>query len=762
MSSSIENSPVIKHGPESDCLSICPLLDGEDPELDMYQYTCLPSSTSIRLIRLLPTSSKDIKEAGRQVKARESYINIQCSLEIVDLTDAPAYDALSYTWGNPTTVFLQDGKDKLLDIGDERCIPISYQARTILVTLSLYRALLNIILADIQSTALAHISGKPKEKYTWIDALCIDQSNIEERTCQVPMMDRIYNQAQTDAFARPAIETLMKIGDLPAEMAVIARSSPLNENRAWFKRAWVVQEVVFAQAMVVMCGSLCFNWELLLNASRFIHESRWSNQISQMAIRAMDGYYLDGVKMDPNIYSAWSDYPEDPGYAVLRINDASLKLNLLEHPHRLLGLIANHRFSQASDSKDKIYSLVAIASHALQSSSENALSKLHEIFRDVTWNLITSYGDLQVLSNIQDWSMTRTQGLPSWVPDYTTVLHPFLLTCNHENARLWSTCGDFKWKPPSHSMSPSILEVEGALHDIVVEVAELSHTTQPRNSNILKPSQVTFATAAKVSLVVPETYQWISSRTMTSTIPEHCQSGTIDNRESRLEALWRTLVADTFGGQQPAPVECGFAFSEWICDEFSNDIRNARLEAALANLIGQDYTVPGDIVVDSLHEIWSQLYPGEPGAYMDLPTRRAFNKAIEEIAIEKDNDLDWKTSFPPQGISFLPSWASFEAFIKDNKGSDPEVQNRVMAFRHRLKLSRKKGFQNAKELSWKWPAVDGSGGSGLGACGANVPFVLRRLGNGNFRVVGEAYVHGIMHGEALGAEGFELRRVVIE
>jgi hypothetical protein len=238
MSSSIENSPVIQHGPESDCLSICPLLDGEDPELDMYQYTCLPSSTSIRLIRLLPTLSKDIEEAGRQVKARESYINIQCSLEIVDLTDAPAYDALSYTWGNPTTVFLQDGKDKLPDIGDERCIPISCQARTILVTLSLYRALLNLLLADIQSTALAHISGKPKEKYTWIDALCIDQSNIEERNCQVPMMGKIYNQAQTvlawlgeeDAFARPAIETLIKIGDLPAEMAVIARSSLLNEN----------------------------------------------------------------------------------------------------------------------------------------------------------------------------------------------------------------------------------------------------------------------------------------------------------------------------------------------------------------------------------------------------------------------------------------------------------------------------------------------------------------------------------------------------
>jgi hypothetical protein len=38
-----------------------------------------------------------------------------------------------------------------------------------------------------------------------------------------------------------------------------------------------------------------------------------------------------------------------------------------------------------------------------------------------------------------------------------------------------------------------------------------------------------------------------------------------------------------------------------------------------------------------------------------------------------------------------------------------------------------------------------------------MPFILRPMDNGNYELVGEAYIHGIMYGEALGLfdrEGF--------
>ena len=45
--------------------------------------------------------------------------------------------------------------------------------------------------------------------------------------------------------------------------------------------------------------------------------------------------------------------------------------------------------------------------------------------------------------------------------------------------------------------------------------------------------------------------------------------------------------------------------------------------------------------------------------------------------------------------------------------------------------------------------------------GANVPFVLRLVGNGRYRVVGEAYVHGVMRGEAVMRGGEREREVEV-
>lgn len=45
--------------------------------------------------------------------------------------------------------------------------------------------------------------------------------------------------------------------------------------------------------------------------------------------------------------------------------------------------------------------------------------------------------------------------------------------------------------------------------------------------------------------------------------------------------------------------------------------------------------------------------------------------------------------------------------------------------------------------------------------GAPTPFILRSLSNGNYRLVGEAYVYGLMHGEAL-EMGHSLQDIVLE
>ncbi|KAF9739538.1 heterokaryon incompatibility protein [Paraphaeosphaeria minitans] len=101
-------------------------------------YAPLNSSLDeIRLLRLLPGSDED---------------RLRCTLSIVSLDDRPHYEALSYVWGD--------------DLEDT--FPISLGGHTVQIRRNLHSALRGIRYLDC-------------ERILWIDALCIDQENVEER-----------------------------------------------------------------------------------------------------------------------------------------------------------------------------------------------------------------------------------------------------------------------------------------------------------------------------------------------------------------------------------------------------------------------------------------------------------------------------------------------------------------------------------------------------------------------------------------------------
>jgi len=85
----------------------------------------------------------------------------------VSLKDSPCFEALSYVWGDPHTakVIILDGHE----------FP---------VTANLH-------------LALTHLQLHDKERVIWIDALCIDQGDVEERTSLVAQMVDVFSAAST-------------------------------------------------------------------------------------------------------------------------------------------------------------------------------------------------------------------------------------------------------------------------------------------------------------------------------------------------------------------------------------------------------------------------------------------------------------------------------------------------------------------------------------------------------------------------------------
>ncbi|KAF8852372.1 HET-domain-containing protein, partial [Acephala macrosclerotiorum] len=123
-----------------------------DQKIAAFPYTALDTTKSeIRLIHLQPGRVTD---------------EIKCELILASLNDKSTYEALSYEWGPPCPgVF-----------------GIKLNGQEHFVRENLWLALRCLRLEDGPRTF-------------WIDAICIDQSNIPERNHQVDQMGRIYSQA---------------------------------------------------------------------------------------------------------------------------------------------------------------------------------------------------------------------------------------------------------------------------------------------------------------------------------------------------------------------------------------------------------------------------------------------------------------------------------------------------------------------------------------------------------------------------------------
>jgi hypothetical protein len=119
-----------------------------------YRYRPLKHDDSIRILVLHPSvNSSD---------------PVTCTIQHARLSDTSLeYEALSYTWGGSTrtqTISFSSGRRELL-VG-ENCRDALWRLR----------------LGD-------------RDRVLWIDAICINQENLAERTRQVRIMDVVYRRA---------------------------------------------------------------------------------------------------------------------------------------------------------------------------------------------------------------------------------------------------------------------------------------------------------------------------------------------------------------------------------------------------------------------------------------------------------------------------------------------------------------------------------------------------------------------------------------
>lgn len=192
-------------------------------------------------IRLLRVESLDLL-TGRPLR---------CKLGTYDLSTAPSFSALSYTWGPAH----RDIRRIRLVPGDESC-QIECNDRKARVGENLHD-----FLAHCATNSSPILQG-----YLWVDALSINQDDLQERSEQVKLMGKIYQSATKvvvwlgpeDQSTQRAID-LMKgwlqfdhseRASLHAEDVEVDHANKLLDakswealaqffQREWFNRAWM-------------------------------------------------------------------------------------------------------------------------------------------------------------------------------------------------------------------------------------------------------------------------------------------------------------------------------------------------------------------------------------------------------------------------------------------------------------------------------------------------------------------------------------------
>lgn len=230
--------------------------------------------------------------------------------------NAPAYTALSYTWGTekPTKIIYLDG--------------YKFNVRP-----NLWTCLRHLT---------QHLTTDPTPLCLWIDAICIDQNSVRERTEQVRHMDKTYTDAAyVSAWLGPAPlvdgTNYVSYGteqEYVYEHGTLGRRASVLEvvNRAYWTRLWIVQEFLLAKDIRIFAGAHRLHWFDLRRMVRFYLDSR------------DDDYEPDEREPCAASRLLWQRYPQ------------------AEYPfsNNLFQLLVDHYESECTDARDRVFLMLGL------------------------------------------------------------------------------------------------------------------------------------------------------------------------------------------------------------------------------------------------------------------------------------------------------------------------------------------------------------------------------------------------------------------
>ncbi|KAF4331737.1 het-domain protein [Fusarium beomiforme] len=318
----------------------------------------------------------------------------------VTKNNCPAYEALSYVWGDPTN-------------------PIAIKLNNLdaTVTRNLHAALLSL-------------RSHTQKRILWVDALCINQQDFDERASQVMLMRFIYEEssrvliflgpstALTDRglqFVQEFHDRVTNSDDSQKLLQWIFEAASKDDlwcilafeilGKPWWGRSWIFQEILCAPTATVHCGRQSVSWAAFETMAHTISE--------------LEAILL--ARHDRGMQVFIAQYPDLYNFVLFRQQRPISPLTLAE-------ALQTRRRALATNPLDKVFALLGVcrdeypaeypppppSSHEVRVDYKRTLA---DVYSGAVKHIVRSSHNLDILAACQN--PQRRNGLPSWAPDWT-------------------------------------------------------------------------------------------------------------------------------------------------------------------------------------------------------------------------------------------------------------------------------------------------------------------------------------------------------
>lgn len=389
-------------------------------------YTYLPLDRSLREIRLIKLQPCGFHGAD-DVSSRD----VHCRIFPASLDEEPIYTALSYTWGDPTIT-----------------MTVTLDNVAIEVTENLH-------------SALQHLQHETQELILWIDAICINQKDDEEKSWQVQQMRDVYEKAasvmvwlgpakddsdlamkklkifgdkvkhhnilefweyqfrasqwidrklpdlqlqEDESTLEQILSTMSVSDDESADLPV----SPILAilSRSWWQRVWVLQEISVAKAAMFRCGTKTIEVNSLsaaLTAFR-LYQQAITGTLYEMPASIVP------IDFDARPYMMLSTRRTD------EFNFSTLPLVMLLQS--VCRYTRRTRRLDSTDPRDMVYALLGLSNDSEELGVRPDYTKpCWQLFTEVMKSIIKADDDPWLLHLC--YFPKQLTDLPSWVPDWS-------------------------------------------------------------------------------------------------------------------------------------------------------------------------------------------------------------------------------------------------------------------------------------------------------------------------------------------------------